>query len=1856
MKKQLLTLGVLMAASFAAFAQSASDRLDIYGKDGKFVSVMKDDVQEITVGKADSGDGYTSVSVTTPAGVQTRDIDNITEIKYSPIIKSLAHQLDTIHAPNSEVVLLDWRNNTDVYDEAQIDPSKPADWRGAWADGIVHFILRTDKGFAADFKITGEYSGKVYSDNPSFVFWSLKEISGLYCDSYAFYMPFEPVVIEAISWELDTYKDAPFLGTYSAYGLIPAENRIAVNAKADASIAFDANTTYTLKSTDKHEFDILDLYSWDEEKNSVTYVTYEGELRNEADVDVKYGLIGKFDGDFFFGTVHDILNDKMENSVSYFASRKEVEVTVAVANEYNQHILVEAKPTDGSDASYFYYDINAIYPIRLTAELASGKSIGEVSYGFFLLDGAKYLRYLYHGQGAKPELTFRGSEYGTYTGESGDLKLDGFGSCTLGDAEGTYKKDGGALTVTIGNDERYFAIDPAAKTYVETVSDPWDGQAEYTLSTARGVFRGGEPNDNNSMSVKFTQNDKGKDVVDIRFNIKRNDGFSGADGISDLCSYLYDAKNQTVVVTNVYMGTSANSSGIGTITLKVSDDKNSLWLDDTESDRLYMVGNTNSYLFTGAVNTMYAPRPIAKGSGTEEDPYQLTTAEEIEAMKEVVSTETATWFKLMNDIDMTGINHIPPVGYTGDDYGKTIHFDGNHHVISNLTSIAENKEFYYASLLGVFQGSVKDLGLVNVNLKSGLGVGGIGGYAGYDGVATTIDNCYVTGKMENPDAYAGGLAGTNAADLTITNSYAQVEVKGGKFATGLVGRGRNNITIKNTYVSGTVASSEGKTATLALVAATDKPSGVTLTLENVVAVNTGATDMTNYGTMATGTPATDIKAVKSWDAFNEGLLFNELPALNWQENAEAPKLIANGSGTEEDPYQLTTAEEIEAMKEVVSTETATWFKLMNDIDMTGINHIPPVGYTGDDYGKTIHFDGNHHIISNLTSIAENKEFYYASLLGVFQGSVKDLGLVNVNLKSGLGVGGIGGYAGYDGVATTIDNCYVTGKMENPDAYAGGLAGTNAADLTITNSYAQVEVKGGKFATGLVGRGRNNITIKNTYVSGTVASSEGKTATLALVAATDKPSGVTLTLENVVAVNTGATDMTNYGTMATGTPATDVKTVKTWDAFNKGLLFNDLPALNWQENAVEGPEDPGVVGEEVTVKKEAAEIFAEESSDLTAISPIHLNDDIDLIFEKGSGYANPSYKTTYGTLALTIERGNIVKVVGRNENVNITKIDIAFTSSTWNFQASSVPAENLVNGNSNITWTNAEGANAVTFTNTAMSSGRIASFEVTYTVKPAEPELAAKYTGAPQMDAFGNKADTEATLTFDKEAGKATLVIKGMNQTLVNTTVVYTVVGNTVTLKDAEVYDPEATVSPVIKPQDVVFTVGEDGNLTSEQTIAGSAMGMVMTIDLSSAPLVPEVTEEPEPEPVPVTELSVNKGIADIFTSNVTDLEAASPVKLNDDIKLSFEKGTAYAAPSATVPSYGASYVLFSGGSVMKFVGSNEDVKITKIDITCSTNSYTFTASSTPAETLTTTKPNIVWSNEEGANEVTITNSGYSGGRIINIEVVYTVPAEGGDEPEPTPVDPVELAAKYTGAPKMDAFGNKADTETTLTFDKDAGKATLAIKGMNQTLVNTTVVYTVVGNTVTLKDAEVYDPEATVSPVIKPQDVVFTVGEDGNLTSEQTIAGSAMGMVMTIDLSSAPLVPEVTEEPEPVPAVELAAKYTGAPQMDAFGNKADTETTLTFDKDAAKATLVIKGMGQNLINTTVDYTLEGNTVTLKDAEVYDPEATVSPVIKPQDVVFTVGEDGNLTSEQTIAGSAMGMLMTIDLSSAPLVPAE
>lgn len=137
-------------------------------------------------------------------------------------------------------------------------------------------------------------------------------------------------------------------------------------------------------------------------------------------------------------------------------------------------------------------------------------------------------------------------------------------------------------------------------------------------------------------------------------------------------------------------------------------------------------------------------------------------------------------------------------------------FDGQGHGISGLKiNVDESdnpRQFEYAGLFGriVTAGTVKNLRLVNVDIKGNDNVGALGGYISGE---RTVENCYVTGSVAGQN-YVGGLVGNlvragEGHSLVVKNSYSTCKVTGSDNVGGLVGY-KEKSKISNCYATGDV--------------------------------------------------------------------------------------------------------------------------------------------------------------------------------------------------------------------------------------------------------------------------------------------------------------------------------------------------------------------------------------------------------------------------------------------------------------------------------------------------------------------------------------------------------------------------------------------------------------------------------------------------------------------------------------------------------------------------------------------------------------------------------------------------------------------------------------------------------------------------------------------------------------------------------------------------------------------------------------------------------------------------------------------------------------------------------------------
>ncbi len=130
-------------------------------------------------------------------------------------------------------------------------------------------------------------------------------------------------------------------------------------------------------------------------------------------------------------------------------------------------------------------------------------------------------------------------------------------------------------------------------------------------------------------------------------------------------------------------------------------------------------------------------------------------------------------------------------------------FDGNGHTIANLyIDRTDSGTSLGRALFGGTTSSavIRNLGLVNVDVRANGGLGGYRATALVGNNEGTIRRCYATGRVSG--ANAAGLVGVN--DGTITASYAAVRAVGGEFAAGGLA-GTNDGTITASFATGRVS-------------------------------------------------------------------------------------------------------------------------------------------------------------------------------------------------------------------------------------------------------------------------------------------------------------------------------------------------------------------------------------------------------------------------------------------------------------------------------------------------------------------------------------------------------------------------------------------------------------------------------------------------------------------------------------------------------------------------------------------------------------------------------------------------------------------------------------------------------------------------------------------------------------------------------------------------------------------------------------------------------------------------------------------------------------------------------------------
>ena len=349
--------------------------------------------------------------------------------------------------------------------------------------------------------------------------------------------------------------------------------------------------------------------------------------------------------------------------------------------------------------------------------------------------------------------------------------------------------------------------------------------------------------------------------------------------------------------------------------------------------------------------------------------------------------------------------------------------------------------------------------------------------------SAVIQNCTATNSANSGEAYGGGVSAANVREITLADSARIVGCTAAN-GSGLYITGSSwdpnvygQLYANGGLVDGDVVLGEANNPCTVIGSGETVFNGkVTVTPGSTIEKGIFNGEVINNGTITGGVFN---NTVSGSGIINDGT-FNGTPDH------------ITGSGTETDPYQISTAAGLKWFRDKVNDakteeETKICAVLTANIDLKNEEWTPIANYTTTNeifYEGT--FDGGGYTISGLNVTGK---FRCASLFGAVKGgTIKNLtvaGNVSHNYSStGLDCH-VGGIVGSTLDAATIENCSnncsVTGGSGD---VIGGIAGSNINNARIIDCYNVGTITGTIMETGGV-TGFNMGTISNCYNVGTI---------------------------------------------------------------------------------------------------------------------------------------------------------------------------------------------------------------------------------------------------------------------------------------------------------------------------------------------------------------------------------------------------------------------------------------------------------------------------------------------------------------------------------------------------------------------------------------------------------------------------------------------------------------------------------------------------------------------------------------------------------------------------------------------------
>lgn len=219
--------------------------------------------------------------------------------------------------------------------------------------------------------------------------------------------------------------------------------------------------------------------------------------------------------------------------------------------------------------------------------------------------------------------------------------------------------------------------------------------------------------------------------------------------------------------------------------------------------------------FTFISTSLFAQ--FSGGNGTESDPYQIATYNDLEYLSNNNSYWDSSFIQTAN-INASASNNggigFSPIGTykVNTDYSITKTpftgiYDGDNHTVSNLYTDRDGN-VQICSDIGLFGytvgATIKNLGVENADISGYNSTGALVGSA----KNTTVINCHSSGTVYGKNYQTGGLIGKIIENTIITDCYSSCNTTGFRETGGLVGYSYIGI-ISNSHATGEVFGHQG---------------------------------------------------------------------------------------------------------------------------------------------------------------------------------------------------------------------------------------------------------------------------------------------------------------------------------------------------------------------------------------------------------------------------------------------------------------------------------------------------------------------------------------------------------------------------------------------------------------------------------------------------------------------------------------------------------------------------------------------------------------------------------------------------------------------------------------------------------------------------------------------------------------------------------------------------------------------------------------------------------------------------------------------------------------------------------------